>query len=341
MNLYHDSIGTNSKGSSGQGGNHPAHTTGMAWIHHYRKVAFFFQVRNHAQIQGVASIWIEGSNSSLAQYHLVISRCHDVFSRHQQFFYSVGQTTLQENGFITTTQLLQKVKVLHIAGTNLNHIHIIEQVQLSNGHELCYYRQACFLLCCQQQVNTLTSQALETVGACSWLKGPTTQEAGTRSLYRLGNSHQLLLAFNGTRTSNNSHRPISNYSRSYTTLIFSHPHDRILGMKGSAGPLVGSLNPYNLVYHRMYGQTFALHLRSVTYQAQNSMIHTMGNMNVKSQVLQMSNKILFCLFLCIWLQNYNHLFILLISMIRVTIPQNLSFCFSIAPKTKKSPFRDF
>ena len=90
------------------------------------------------QIQGIAGGSLKGTDAPLAENDVFIALAHDVLRAHEQLLNGIGQAALQQNGLSGLAKFLQKIKILHIPGAHLNHIHIREQVQGRNRHQLCH-----------------------------------------------------------------------------------------------------------------------------------------------------------------------------------------------------------
>src|ERR1700732_2290666 len=78
--------------------------------------------RDRRNVQGVASVSLEGANASLTQNYIVVSTGHDVLGGQQQLFQSRSNAALEENRLLDLAQLAQQIEVLHIARAHLEDV---------------------------------------------------------------------------------------------------------------------------------------------------------------------------------------------------------------------------
>ena len=95
------------------------------------------------------------------------------------------------------SQLLQKLKVLHISCAHLDQVHVFKQRQVVCVHNLRDDGQAGDLLCLQQQLQPVGLQALEVVGRGSGLEGAAAEHVGSCRLHVLGDGDDLVVALHG------------------------------------------------------------------------------------------------------------------------------------------------
>ena len=76
----------------------------------------------------------------------------------------VGKAALQQNGRFQLSQLLQKLKVLHVARAHLDHVHVFKQADGLGVHDLGDKGQARSLAGFAQQRQPFGAHALEGVG---------------------------------------------------------------------------------------------------------------------------------------------------------------------------------
>ena len=136
MNLYHDGIRTAGSGGIGHGCHQIGLAGGVTGVHHYRQMGQVVQHRHGGQIQGVrvavSKVRMPRSHRmicslpSLIMYSALISSSCRVLARPR----------LRRMGFLVFAQFLQQVKILHISGTYLNDVHIGEQIQGGDVHDL-------------------------------------------------------------------------------------------------------------------------------------------------------------------------------------------------------------
>ena len=83
------------------------------------------------QVQGVAHTGLKGADAALAQDNVLVALGHDVLGAHHKFFQRVGKAALEQHGLFLAAHGLEQLKVLHIAGTHLDKVYILEQGRCS------------------------------------------------------------------------------------------------------------------------------------------------------------------------------------------------------------------
>ena len=99
---------------------------GMTDIDKYREMTFLLQERYRRDIQGIPGPFLVSANPPFTEDDLSISAGDDVFRRKQQLLHRRRHTPLQKDRRTHRTRRLQQLKVLHIAGPDLDHIHILD-----------------------------------------------------------------------------------------------------------------------------------------------------------------------------------------------------------------------
>ena len=136
MHLDDQAVGAGSGGRQGAGGHQPGHAGGVAGVHDDGQVGQLVEHGHGGDVQGVAGVVAEGADAPLTEDHPLVAAGHDVFGAHQQLLQGVGQAALEQDGLVHLAQLPKQVKVLHIPGTHLQHIHILKQRQVCHAHDL-------------------------------------------------------------------------------------------------------------------------------------------------------------------------------------------------------------
>ena len=192
----------------------------------------FTQHGHGGQIQCVSGVVIKGADATFAEYDLLVAPGHDVFGAHQQLLECIGQAALEQNGTMQLAQFLQQIKVLHISGTHLDQIHILEQRQVIDTHDLGHDGQACLLTGNLQQFDAVGLHPLKVVGGGTGLKGAAPQHIGSRRFDGLGDGNDLLLRLH--RAGPGDHAEIS--AANFHT---PHIHHCILRMKFAVAAFEG------------------------------------------------------------------------------------------------------
>ena len=156
--------------------------------------------RHRTDIEDIARIGLKGADAALAENDIVIAARHDVFGAHQPFLIGRGKTALQQHRLLLMTELFQQRKVLHIARTNLNDIHILERRQMLRVHDLGDNRQTGLLARDFQQLQPLEPHALKRIGRGARLESAAAEHGRAAFLDLLCNPDDLLLALDRARS---------------------------------------------------------------------------------------------------------------------------------------------
>ena len=89
--------------------------------------------RNSGQVQSVPSVCLKGTNSSFAENNIFIAACHNVLCAHKKLLQGICKTPFEKNGFVCSTKLLKKLKILHISCAYLNYIDIGKHIRRADS----------------------------------------------------------------------------------------------------------------------------------------------------------------------------------------------------------------
>ena len=93
--------------------------------------------RDCGDVHSVARVGLKSANPAFAQNYFIVSARHDVFGGKQQFFESSCNAALEQHGLTHLAQFSEQIEILHIAGANLEDIHVRQhQRNLRNFHDL-------------------------------------------------------------------------------------------------------------------------------------------------------------------------------------------------------------
>ena len=143
------------------------------------------RIRRHGQMRELVNDWdrrnihrvsrvgLKGSNAALAQNHLVVPARHDVFRRQQQLFQRGRDPALEQHRLAYLPQLAQQIKVLHVARSYLQNIHIGQHHRnLRNLHHLTDYEKFEFLSRLAHQLQRVFSVPLKRIRRTTRLECP-------------------------------------------------------------------------------------------------------------------------------------------------------------------------
>ena len=252
------------------------------------------------QVKGISGIGLIGTDTTLAENNLAVALAHDVLRCIQPLIKGSGQAPLQHNRLVNAANFLQKAEVLHVAGTNLQHVCILGNyrhcLHLGNlGNNL---QAGCFTGSCQILQSQLL-QSLEGIRGSPRLVGTATDKLGAPCLGNLSRLQELLLGLNSTRTCHNHQAAI-------TDLDAVHINHGRLRMELTAYQLV-ALGDVHRLLHALEGlHVQAAHLCLVADNAHNLLGLALHNLGSQAQILHCLNNFFNTLCTCIRMHNNNH-----------------------------------
>ena len=273
----------------------------MAGVHHYGQVGELVEDGHGGQVQGVAGGRLEGADAPLTEDDVLVASGHNVLRAHQQLLDGVGQAALQEDGLFGLAQLLQKLKVLHVPGTHLDDVHILEEGQVVGIHDLGDDGQAGLPLGLQQQLNAVGLQSLEVVGGGAGLEGAAPEHGGSGGLDALGHGDDLLLALHRAGAGNEGEVAVA-----HLQLLLPHLDDGILRMEFPVGALEGLGHPLHPLDNVQTGDEVPVQLAGVADDADDGGVVSRGDVGAQVLGLNPVNQILYPLLLGVLLDNDDH-----------------------------------
>ena len=184
------------------------------------------------------------------------------------------------------TKLFQKPEVLHIPGTDLNHIYICKCVQLAFTHDFRNNGKSCFFLCQKEKPESLLFQPLKRVRRRSRLKGTASQKGCAASFYRFSHKADLLFCFNRTGTCN--HGKIS-----FSNLLSGHLNHRIFRMEATVSQFKGFRDPPYIRNNRDRPKPVFIQMRRIADQAQYRFCRALAVMDVDILFLNLFNQLIY------------------------------------------------
>ena len=237
------------------------------------------QHRHGGQIQGIAGGGLKSADAPLTQDDLLVALAHNVFCAHQQFLQSVGQSTLEEDGLFGFAQFLQQVKVLHIPGAYLNDVHIGEQIQGGDVHNLGDDGKSCGFLGLQKKFDAFSLHALEGIGGGAGFESAAPEDIGAGLFDCLRHFNDLLFGFHGAGAGNHGKVTAADADIAYL-------HNGILGVEFPVGLFEWLGNPLDGFHHIQTFQQFHIHPAGISDQSQHGDLCAFGNVNVQIHALQ-------------------------------------------------------
>ena len=200
MHLHLQTVGTGGHSGDHHGFHEVCLAGGVAGVHDDGQVGLFVDEGHGRQVQRVAGVLFKGTDAALAQNDLLVAACHDVLGAHDPLLDGVAQAALEQHGLVHLAHGLEQLEVLHVAGTDLHHVHILLKLRDAVlAHQLGHDGQAGGLAGLDHVQDALGLQTLEGVGRGAGLVGTAAEEGGTAGLDALGDAQGLLLALDAAR----------------------------------------------------------------------------------------------------------------------------------------------
>ena len=199
VHLDHQAVGPGGYGGLGQFRNHPGVAAGVAGVHDDGQMGHLVEHDHTGQVQRVAHTGLEGTDAALAEDDVLVALGHDVLGAHHELFQRVGEAALEQHRLLLAAHGLEQLKVLHVAGTDLDEVHVLEQGQMLGVHDLGDDGGTGGTAGQFEQIQALAAHTLEGVGGGAGLEGTAAQQGSTGVLHALGAVGDLLFALDAAR----------------------------------------------------------------------------------------------------------------------------------------------
>ena len=155
-------------------------------------------------VQGIAGEGLVRADPPFAEDDLFIAAGHNIFCAHQQLLQRPGDAALEEDRLICLAQGPQQLEVLRVSGADLDDIHVVEQVQMIDAHDLRDDGQARLPFGFGEELQAVRLQALEVIRRGAGLERAAPKHIGPGCLDPLGDADNLLLRLHGARPSDHA-----------------------------------------------------------------------------------------------------------------------------------------
>lgn len=231
MDLDHQAVGTGGDGGLCQLRHHPCVAAGVAGVHDDGQVGHLVEHDHAGEVEGVPHTGLEGADAALAEDDVLVALGHDVLGAHDELLQRVGKAALEQDGLLLTAHGLEQLEVLHIAGTDLNEVHILKEGQMLGVHDLGDDGGAGGTAGQLEQVEALAAHPLERIRGGAGLECAAAQQGGTGGLDALGAVGDLGLALNAARACDDGKTAAAD-------LHALHINDAVVRMEFAVGFLV-------------------------------------------------------------------------------------------------------
>ena len=280
MHLDHQPVGTVGDRSFSQLRHHPCVSAGVAGVHHHRQMGHLVQHDHTGKIQRVAHTGLEGADAALAQDDVLVTLGHNVLGAHHELFQRVGKAALEQHRLFLASNGFEQLKVLHIAGTHLDQVHVFKQGQVLGVHDLGHNGRTGGAARQLEQVQTLAAHTLKRVGGGAGLEGTAAQQGSACRLYPLGAVGDLLLALNAAR-------PGDDRKVAAADLDTLHVDNAVVRVEFAVGLFVWLGHAAAGLHHRVCQHPALCNGLSVADQTQNMGVAALGIVDLQTHILQL------------------------------------------------------
>ena len=280
------------------------HAGGVARVDDHGQVREAVQDGDHREVDRVARGRLVGADAAFAEHHVRVAARHDVLGAHEQFLEGGAHAALEENGLLRVrAHLLQEVEVLHVARTDLDHVHVVEQLELLDAHELGHHGEARLALRLDENLEAALAQPLERVGGRARLERAAAQERGAGGLHGLRDGDHLLLALHAART--RDHLEVA-----AADLEAAAVHHRVLGMELAVRLLVRLLDALDGLHHAEGLHEADVEARHVAHASDDGLRLARAHVRRHAVVAQPAKQAVDLLLVRVLLQRNDHVFLL-------------------------------
>ena len=240
---------------------------GVAGVHDDGQMGLFVDDRHSGEVEGVAGVLLKGADAPLAENDLLVAAGHDILCGHDPLLDGVAQAALEQNRLVHLTHGLEQLEILHVAGTDLYHVHIFLKLRDPVlAHQLGHDGHSGGLPCLDHIEDALGLQTLEGVGRGAGLISAAAEQACTARLYAVGNAQCLLLALDAAGACH--HGDLLAPADLHAAAV----DDGIGGVKQAVGPLIGGGHAGDVVDPGVGQHVALIDLGGIAHQAEHIVI---------------------------------------------------------------------
>ena len=271
----------------------------MAGVHNNGQVGHLVQHHHTGKVEGVAHAGLKGADAALAEDDILVALSHDVLGAHHELFQRIGKAALEQHRLLLTADGLEQLKVLHVAGTHLNEVYILEQGQVLGVHDLGHDGSTGGAACQLEQVEALAAHTLKGVRRGAGLECAAAQQGSTRSLHALCAVGDLLLALDAAGACND--RKVS-----AADLYAVHIDHAVVRVELAVGLLIRLGHAAAGLHHRVCQHPALGHGLGVADQAQNVALTALGIVDLQAHILQFVAELAYLYLRCVLFEYDDH-----------------------------------
>jgi hypothetical protein len=284
VHLYLQTVRTGSHG----GDHHRLYQIGLAGgvagVYHDGQMGLFVDDGHSGKIQRVAGVLFKGADAALAEDDLLVAACHDVLGAHDPLLDGVAQAALEQHGFVHLAHGLEQLEVLHVAGTDLHHVHILLKLRDAVlAHQLGHDGQAGGLAGLDHVQDALGLQTLEGVGRGTGLVGTAAEQGRAAGLDALCDAQSLLGTLDAAGACHDGDLFLA------ADLHAAAVNDRIGGVEQAVGALVRGRHAGDVVDPGVGQHVPLVDLGGVAHQTEHVVVLAGDQGHVQTLMLELVN----------------------------------------------------
>ena len=230
-------------------------------------MGLFVDDGHSGEVEGVAGVLLKGADAPLAENNLLVAAGHDILCGHDPLLDGVAQAALEQNRLVHLTHGLEQLEILHVAGTDLHHVHIFLKLRDPVlAHQLGHDGHSGGLPGLDHIEDALGLQTLEGVGRGAGLISAAAEQACTARLYAVGNAQCLLFALDAAGACH--HGDLLAPADLHAAAV----DDRVCGVEQAVCALIGRGHAGNVVDPRVCQHVPLVDLGGVAHQTEHIVV---------------------------------------------------------------------
>ena len=267
MDFHLKAVGTGGDSGDHHGLHKVCLAGGVAGVHDDGQMGLLVDDRHSGEVEGVAGVLLEGADTALTEDDLLVAAGHDVLGAHDPLFDGVAEAALEQNGLVHLAHSLEQLEVLHIAGTDLHHVHIFLELGDSFlAHQLGDDGHTGGLAGLYHVKDALSLEALEGVGRGAGLVSAAAEEGRTAGLDALCDAEGLLFALDAAGAGHDSDLLLA------ADLHAAAVDDGIRRVEQAVGTLIGGRNTGHVVDPGVGEDVALVDLGGIAHEAEDIVV---------------------------------------------------------------------
>lgn len=248
VDFDNEPVGSHRHGSGAEGNHEIGAAAALAGIDDHREVSFLLRDGDGGEVEGVAGVGLESADAALAQQDVWVAVGEEVFGGENPFLDPLAHPALEEDGLLRVGALDEELKILRVAGTDLQNVGGLGDVlDVAFAEDLGDDFEARAVPGFPQQSEALLAETLKFVGGGAGFVSASPEDRGSRCADGFRRGEELLGSFHraGARHHGES-RPANRHA-----VDVDHG---VLRVGRATGELVALLDAEDILYLRKGGE---------------------------------------------------------------------------------------